>query len=40
MVAKTYGTAYTGGAAIFGGGDSGGIYEKLLEELRERGQEL
>ena len=39
-VAKTYGTGYTGGAAIFGGGDSGGIYQSLLEELRKKGLEL
>tara|TARA_R110002072_G_scaffold51323_9_gene137741 strand:- start:4862 stop:5392 length:531 start_codon:yes stop_codon:yes gene_type:complete len=39
-VAKTYGTGYSGGAAIFGGGDSGGIYQSLLEELRKKGLEL
>lgn len=39
-VAKTYGTAYTGGAAIFGGGDTGGIYRDLLEELRKKGEAL
>ena len=39
-VAKTYGTAYSGGAAIFGGGDSNGIYQDLLESLRKKGQEL
>jgi len=39
-VARTYGTGYTGGAAIFGGGDSNGIYQELLEELRKKGQEL
>ncbi|MGJ8618064.1 MAG: hypothetical protein ACSHWS_14575 [Sulfitobacter sp.] len=39
-VAKTYGTAYTGGAAIFGGGDSNGIYQELLDALRKKGQEL
>ncbi|AXI41282.1 hypothetical protein [Sulfitobacter sp. SK011] len=39
-VAKTYGSAYTGGAAIFGGGDSNGIYQDLLDELRKKGQEL
>jgi hypothetical protein len=39
-VAKTYGTGYTGGAAIFGGGDSNGIYQELLEKLRKKGQEL
>jgi hypothetical protein len=39
-VARTYGTAYSGGAAIFGGGDSSEIYRGLLEELRKKGQEL
>ncbi|MGC1496943.1 MAG: hypothetical protein WA790_14115 [Sulfitobacter sp.] len=39
-VARTYGNAYTGGAAIFGGGDSNGIYQDLLDELRKKGQEL
>jgi hypothetical protein len=39
-VAKTYGTGYTSGGAVFGGGDSNGIYQELLEELREKGQEL
>ncbi len=39
-VARTYGTGYTGGAAIFGGGDSNDIYRALLEKLRKKGQEL
>lgn len=39
-VAKTYGNAYSGGGAVFGGGDSNGIYRKLFEELRKKGQEL
>ena len=39
-VAKTYGTGYTGGAAIFGGGDSNGIYQELLEKLRKKGEAL
>lgn len=39
-VAKTYGTAYSSGGAVFGGGDSNGIYQKLFEELQKRGQEL
>ncbi len=39
-IAKTYGGAYTGGAAIFGGGDSNAIYEELLEELRKKGEAL
>lgn len=39
-VAKTYGTGYTGGAAIFGGGDSNGIYQDLLQELLKKGEAL
>lgn len=39
-VAKTYGTGYTGGAAIFGGGDSNGIYRDLLEDLKKKGEAL
>ncbi|MEM6478332.1 MAG: hypothetical protein AAF841_10605 [Pseudomonadota bacterium] len=36
-IALSYGTAYSGGALSFGGGDSGAL---LLKELLERGQEL
>ncbi|MBD3664195.1 hypothetical protein [Sulfitobacter aestuariivivens] len=39
-LAKTYGTAYSGGGAVFGGGDTNGIYRKLFEELRKKGQAL
>ena len=39
-VAKTYGTGYTGGAAIFGGGDSNGIYQELLDALKKKGEAL
>jgi len=39
-VALTYGQTYSGGGAVFGGGDSNGLHEELLEELRKRGQEL
>ncbi|MGB7243493.1 MAG: hypothetical protein WBC93_15595 [Sulfitobacter sp.] len=39
-VARTYGQSYSGGAEVFGGGDSSGIYQDLLEELRKKGQEL
>ncbi len=39
-VARTYGQSYSGGAQIFGGGDSNDIYRELLEELLEKGQEL
>lgn len=38
-VARTYGDTYSGGALTFGGGDSGGIYQDLLEELK-KGQDL
>lgn len=34
-VARTYGQTYSGGAQVFGGGDSNGIYEELLNELRK-----
>mmetsp|Transcript_28501 Transcript_28501/g.53463 ORF Transcript_28501/g.53463 Transcript_28501/m.53463 type:complete len:181 (-) Transcript_28501:919-1461(-) len=39
-VARTYGQSYSGGATVFGGGDSNGIYQELLEELQERGEAL
>mgnify|MGYP000091353395 CR=1 FL=1 len=39
-VARTYGSAYTSGGAVFGGGDSNGIYQEMLEKLRKKGQEL
>ena len=39
-VAKTYGTGYTGGGAIFGGGDSNRLYQELLEDLRKKGEAL
>ena len=39
-VAKTYGGAYSGGGAVFGGGDSHGIYRELLEELQKKGEAL
>ncbi|MDF1727686.1 MAG: hypothetical protein P1U53_08050 [Sulfitobacter sp.] len=39
-VARTYGTAYTSGGAVFGGGDSNRIYRDLLEELRKKGEAL
>ena len=34
-VARTYGQTYSGGAQVFGGGDSNGIYQELLDELRK-----
>ena len=39
-VALTYGTAYSGGALHYGGGDSNDIYRELLEELRKKGEEI
>ena len=39
-VVRTYGQTYSGGAQVFGGGDSNGIYQELLEELRDKGLEL
>jgi hypothetical protein len=39
-VARTYGQSYSGGAQVFGGGDSNGLYRDLFEELQKRGQEL
>lgn len=38
-IARTYGQTYSGGANVYGGGDSNEIYEDLLEELR-KGQAL
>ncbi len=39
-VARSYGQTYSGGAQVFGGGDSGGIYRELFEELRKKGEAL
>jgi hypothetical protein len=39
-VARTYGQSYSGGATVFGGGDSNGIYQELLEKLQKKGQAL
>ena len=33
--AETFGTTYTSGAIVFGGGDSSSIHEDLLEELKK-----
>ncbi|MEP6343256.1 MAG: type III secretion system chaperone [Maricaulaceae bacterium] len=33
--AESFGTTYTSGAMVFGGGDSSGIHEDLLKELQE-----
>lgn len=39
-LARTYGTLYSGGAQVFGGGDSNGIYQGLLDDLLSRGQDI
>lgn len=39
-IARTYGQTYSGGATVFGGGDSNGIYRDLLDELRKLGEEI
>lgn len=39
-VARTYGQTYSGGAQVFGGGDSNGIYRELFEELKKKGEAL
>lgn len=39
-LAQTYGTLYSGGAQVFGGGDSNELYDDLLRDLLERGQEI
>lgn len=39
-LAQTYGSLYTGGANVFGPGDSGEIYRDLFENLLDRGQDI
>lgn len=39
-LAETYGTLYTGGALVFGGGDSTAIQRQLIEELLRKGEEI
>lgn len=39
-VARSYGQSYSGGAQVFGGGDSHGIYRELFEELKKKGEAL
>lgn len=39
-LARTYGTLYSGGAQVFGGGDSNEIYQGLLDDLLNRGQDI
>ncbi len=39
-LAKTYGSLYSGGANVYGDGDSNEIYRNLLDELLEKGQDI
>lgn len=39
-LAQTYGTLYSGGADVFGGGDSNQLYRDLFEELRRKGEKI
>ena len=36
VAARTFGTSYTSGALVFGGGDSGGLHKKLYDKLIEQ----
>ncbi|MGX9354920.1 hypothetical protein ACS3SW_07085 [Roseobacteraceae bacterium S113] len=39
-VARTYGQSYSGGAVVYGSGDSNEIFRDLLEDLLNRGEDL
>lgn len=39
-LARTYGSLYTGGANVFGRGDSAEIYQNLFEDLITRGEDI
>lgn len=39
-LARTYGTLYSGGTQVFGGGDSADLYDELLGDLLNRGQDI
>lgn len=39
-IARSYGQTYSGGAQVFGGGDSNGIYRELFEDLKKKGEAL
>ena len=39
-LARSYGSLYTGGANVFGRGDSAEIYQDLFEDLVARGQDI
>jgi hypothetical protein len=37
---KTFGTAFTSGAITFGGGDSGKLHRKLIDDLLDKGKRI
>lgn len=39
-LARTYGTLYSGGAQTFGGGDSTDLYQDLLRDLLDKGEDI
>lgn len=39
-IAQTYGTLYSSGVALFGGGDSNDLQRELIEELLKKGEEI
>lgn len=39
-LALTYGSAYTGGALTFGGGDSPGLHRELIDKLLKKGEPI
>lgn len=39
-LAQSYGTLYSGGALQYGGGDSGELQRKLIDDLLEKGEEI
>jgi len=39
-LAQTYGTLYSGGANVFGGGDSNELYRELFDELLRKGEDI
>jgi hypothetical protein len=39
-LAQTYGTLYSGGANVFGGGDSNQLYRELFDELLRKGEDI
>ena len=39
-LALTYGSAYTGGALTFGGGDSADLHRQLIDDLLKKGEQI